>query len=564
MSPGLRLLLVPAVALAGALACYALPPRAQHRSTAFALITTLACGGLLITLLGAVSGGAVVSRSFFDLVRGVPLGVRGDSTGVVLALSACLVVLASLASGTRRPGERTGLLLCLAGTATACVGSNLYLLVGGLELGNVGALLMTVSSNAGPQELRRAKLTFFVLHLGSLGLLASALQLSASVGTASYGAIPPEALGVGVAGPWAVAGVLRLATPVALPARSSAPCDAAWIAAAAVPTGLVTILRLDSAAGSGGIPTLVTVAMGVSGLALAGGGAALAFRDRHHPRSAGRALLAALGGQVIVALAVGSSAAMTAAAALALALMAAAVAAGAWDEAERSTPQRAFAAAALLGAGGLPVGTATTALLAASGAEVATGIPHALVAAAAGSCALVAAAAAGMAARDVLAGREVVMPASPFWRHLRVDAAIAVCASAALGLLPGSFLGDLAERVASSGGSITTIDAGAVRGPGFGWAGGYLGLGLMLTVVAFVSAAEVQGAAWRVLRPQPASPTLEVVGVSEDEVLAPAPELVRRTNAALGTVDRWLVTQPDLPALVLIAAAAVAWYSVRK
>jgi hypothetical protein len=244
--------------------------------------------------------------------------------------------------------------------------------------------------------------------------------------------------------------------------------------------------------------------------------------------------------------------------------MAAAVAAGAWDEAERTTPQRALAAVALLGAGGLPVGTATTALLAATGAEVATGIPRAMVAAAAGSCALVAAAAAGMAAREVLASREASLSAGPFGRHLRADAVIAICASAVLGLLPGSFLGGLAERVASSGGSIVAIDAGAVRGPGFGWAGGYLELGLLVTVVAFVSAAEVQGAAWRVLRPQPTSPTLEVVGVGDDEELSPAPELVRRTDAALGTVDRWLVTQPDLPALVLTAAAAVAWYTVRK
>ncbi|HEY6378145.1 MAG TPA: hypothetical protein VI316_03090, partial [Candidatus Dormibacteraeota bacterium] len=336
MSPGLRLLLVPAVAVAGALVCALLPGRAQRQATWLALATTLACAGLLVSLLSVVSGGAVATRTFPDLVSGVALGVRVDSTGVVLALSAGVAALITLGAGPRRPLQRTGLLLCLAGTATACAGSNLYLLFGGLELGNVGALLMVVDATDNANELRRAKLAFLIQHVGSLGLLASALQLSASVGTASFGVIPPEALSVAVAAPWAMAGLLRLGAAAALPAGSRAQTSAAWVGVAAIPSGLVTLLRLDAAAGAGGLPTAVTVALGAGGLVLAGDGAAMALRERARPAAAGRALLTALGGQVAVAMAIGSPAALTAAAGLALALMAAAIAAGAWEAGARS------------------------------------------------------------------------------------------------------------------------------------------------------------------------------------------------------------------------------------
>lgn len=564
MSPGPRLLLMPAVALAGALVCALLPGRAQRQATWLALATTLACAGLLISLLGVVSGGAVVSRTFPDLVSGVALGVRVDSTGVVLALSASVAALITLGAGPRRPLQRTGLLFCLAGTATACAGSNLYVLFGGLELGNVGALLMVVDATGNPDELRRARLAFLIQHVGSLGLLASALQLSASVGTASFGVIPPEALTVAVAAPWAMAGLLRLGAAAALPAGSRAQISAAWVGVAAIPSGLVTLLRLDAAAGAGGLPTAVTVALGAGGLVLAGGGAAMALRERARPAAAGRALLTALGGQVAVALAVGSPPAQTAAAGLALALMAAAIAAGAWEAGEASSPRKVLAAAALVGAGGLPVAATTTGLLATTGAEVATGLPHALVAAAAGAGALVAALAAGLAARTVLESPGAPAPAEPAWRRLRPDVAGALVLSALLGLFPGAFLGGLADGVASSDGSISAVGAAAVRGPGFGWAGGYLELGLLVTVVAFVSAAQLQGALWRA-RPEPVTGVpLEVVGGADEEALAPAPEMVRRAGAALGAVDRWLVTQPDLPALVAVAVAALAGYSLRR
>src|SRR5260370_798318 len=156
-----------------ALAVYALPERARRRALALSVAAVALTTGLIASVLPLVDGGGLVERSVGTLVAGVPLAVRGDSTGVVIALAACAATLVTLLEPPRRSLERTALLLCLAGTCIVCLSANAVLVYCGLELGNVGFLLLTVAGTSDQLTRRRAKLAFAVFHVAALRLLPS-------------------------------------------------------------------------------------------------------------------------------------------------------------------------------------------------------------------------------------------------------------------------------------------------------------------------------------------------------------------------------------------------------
>ena len=560
MAPAVRLLLVPAACIAGALGVYSLPPRARRAGL---LVTASAAGTALLLLLSVapdVQGAGVVERTFPTLIRGVPLAVRGDGPGVTCALLAAAAAVAALAGRERTAIERAGLLLCLAGAVTACLAASLILLAGGLELADLGALLLGAAA-AGPGR-RRAMVAFGVQHAGGLALLGAAVALLAGSGTDTLSAIPPGALSGWAAGAWAAAGALRLGAPAALPAGVGARGGAAWLAVAAVPGGLITLLRLDAVAG-GGPPTGVVVLLAAGGLTLALGGAITALLSARRPAAVGRALLCALGGQVVVGLAVQSAAAATAAAAVAVALVAAALAAPAWSG--RLQGRSGAAGLALLMAGGVPLGAAGAGLVLAVAAETTPGSPRALVGMGAGVAAAIAAIAAGRCVQR-LPGR--VVGARTVDMRLRVDVGVALAASAVLALAPGMLVGGIADRISDSRGTLVAIDVAAVRGPGAGWPGGYLAAAALVLVALAWSVTTLAGRRTEA----GVTPSVDAEPPRPAPVTMPrwlpagrrVPVGARRLGAGLGAVDRWLIGQPDLPVVCVAAVVTAVFLAVHR
>jgi len=559
MSPGLRLLVAIGALLGAALAGYLLPTRAGALARVLAVATVATVVGLLISVVPVVNTGGAVERSLGELVPGVKLAVRGDLAGVILALAAAVAAMLALLESGRTPLERSALLLCLAGTCTVCLAAGTVFVFAGLEMGNVGALLLAA---AGGVPRRRALLAFAVQHGGALGLLAASVELQNAVGTSDLTAIPASALSIGVALPWALAGVVRLGAAAGLPGAPGSSGSPAWLAVAAVPSGFAVLLRLTAVAGGGGLAKPVATCVVIAGLLLAAGGAASALGPRTAAPAAGRGLCVALAGQVVTLVGIGTTATQTAAAAVTLALLVAAASSPAWGAGgdpgggPLAAPLRALA---LAGAAGLPGGAATAALLTGADGSAAPGLPGSMLAVPLAGCALAAALAGAGAARAALDDHSAAGgPGRP-----RADASAAVAIAAVLGLLPGALVGGLAGRITGAG-AVTTIDAAAIRGPGGGWAGGYLLIALVVLVVGVGAAAALQGLPRPVRAPsaiaptdQPPAPDDAVPPAARRRLLEAVVPLTGRCTEALRAADGWLVTQPNLLLLVLGAGACL-------
>jgi hypothetical protein len=527
--------------------------------------------GLLTTVLPLVADGGRVETTAGTLVRGVPLTARADSTGIVVALLTCGVALAVLAEGRRSPLERSGLLLCVGGTLAVCLAGNAFLLVAGLELGNAGALLLGVAATR-PGDValrRRAQIAFGVQHLASLGLLAASLELLHAQGTADLAALPPGAVWTAIALPWALCGAVRLIAGAAL-ASAGSRSSPAWIPLAAVPGGLIVLLRLGSVTG-GSVGGLTAAVLMGGGLAAALGGAVVAARTWDTPVAAGRALLVSAGGQIVVLAGAGGTGATTAAAAGAVALVLAATAAPAWCDSANAASGPWLRAAALATTAALPCGAGMAALLAACGVEVAPGGGRAVVGLLAAIAWIAAAGAGAAAAARVLASDVDVdmvqdgLAATDSASAPRLDAGLALAASLSLALLPGTLLGGIADRIAGGTGAITAVDAAAVRGPGFGWGGGYLTVALLVAGLAALAAARLQGIPLSAARAAPAPPPgVRAPGLPPRLAGWRLPDgLPERVLAAVRGFDAWLVRQPDLPSVLLCGVACLVWFQYR-
>jgi hypothetical protein len=559
VTPGARPLVVCGILVVAALALLAMPARSARQARMVAVGAVVAVLALLVSDLPAVFPGGQVEHSLGEFVPGVALVLRADPPGLMAALLAAAAALAALAEHPRTPMERAALLLCLAGSCVATMAGNAVLLFGGLELGNVAAMLLVVA--AGPLGTR-ARAGVAVQHLCALGLLAATVQLQTGVGTTDLSAIPAYAVGWNVAWPWALAGAARLLASTGLPSAPGQRASCAWAAVAAAPTGLIVLLRLSAAAGDGGLPWLLSGLLVAAGLALGTGGAVEAMRRRAEPTAAGRALAVAAAGPVVAMTGVVTQPARLGMAAAGLALVLVLAAAPAWGGGgdEGSGGAAAWVrAVALAAAGGLPLGVGTTALVMSAGAA----LPQGRLGAAAGCgvavTGLLTAVAGGAAARTVLAGA----PLRRTGGRPRPDALLAVAAGAVLGLFPGLATAGVIDPLAAAG-SAGAVDPGAVQGAGGGWAGGYLELAVLLAVVAALSASAVARGPAPALGPEPpvppplpASPVWDAwpgrLGRLGDRLVAGAGRGARTLTA----VDRWLVTQPGLVAVLAGVAACL-------
>jgi hypothetical protein len=553
MTPGLRLFVAPGLLFVAALVCYLLPRRLSRTARALAMIAVAAAGALLLSDAPLILPSARVERNLGNFAPGVPLVARADPAALVISLLAAAIALLALAERRRQPLERSALLLCLAGTVVAALAGNAVLLFGGIEIADVGALLLAVGAT--PRLRLRARIAFAVQSGSSLGLLIAAVSLQSSLQTSDLTAIPVAAMGWGIAGPWAFTGAVRLLAPAALPGRAGRAASTAWLPVAAIPCGLLVLLRLVEVTGT-------QLAAGVADLLIAGGlaaallGAVRAARAWRVRAAAGRGLAVAMAGQVVALSGVATTAALAGMAALALALVLGLAAAPAWGVAGDEGSGRAAAwvrAAALAAIGGLPIGYGTTALLLGTGSVAASGFPGSAVAIFLGLAGLISAAAGGLAARAALAHGAP----SGRLRGPRPDAVLVLGVGAFAALLPGLVQTVFVERVASAAGSVQgSVDLATTRLPGAAWAGGYLSLAMVLALLTAWSASALAG--WRgaeavELLPAPAaSPTLRTSSVPGRTAFAHA---LSRATRGLAAVDGWLVEQPGL---ALVVAGVVA------
>src|SRR5207302_8376115 len=546
MLSGVPLALTPAPLIVAVVVVYALPRGSASAARVAGLGALLATIALLGIDSAAISGGGRVQASFGSPLPGIEYLLRADSAGMAIAFTAAVAALLVLLQRGNARRAIAGVLICAIGGVGAGLAGNAVILFGALEIANLGAFALLTGHRRRPG--RGAVATLFIEHLAALGLLAAAAELQASTGTSDFSALPGGALTVAVATPWALAGTIRLITPVLSPVRGARGLTAAWAATATVPTAAAVLLRLREA-GGGGVPTPDAVLLAALGAAVALGGAALAARWRRVPALGGRGLCAAAAGPPIALAGFQGGAAATAVAVGLCALELTVAASAAWERAgAEGGTARAAGVAAALAAGGLPTGFGTTALVIELTAVVLLGrAATALLVALMLAALLAAAAAVSMAASVALA------PATPApSRHVAPIAAFAVAAGALAALLPGAASGGEARRLAG-GGALASAGAGAVQGPAGGWAGGYFAVAVLLLGALLLAALAVAGVSVPRVRADPREarqPALPVRLRPFRAVRRP----VRFLLAAGPAVDGWLVLQPQLP---LITAGAV-------
>ncbi|MFN2452517.1 MAG: hypothetical protein ABR541_09210 [Candidatus Dormibacteria bacterium] len=591
LSPGGRLLAAPLLLLAGILVCAVLPARRARTSQLIAALAVALQAACLLSLLPVVlGGGGEVERRLGELVPQVGLILRANGPGVGAVLVASVAALVALLERERRPQERAALLLCLLGTAVAGLAGNGVLLFGGVELGNVGALLLTAAAlpaTARPAGVlaalgRRQGQAFGFQHLAALGLLVAVARLHDQFQTSDLNALPAQALGTGFACAWALTGVVRLLAGLGLP-RHPTGGSAAWAGVAAVPTGWLVLRRLDELTG-GTLPPLVAPLLVGVGAAVVVGFGLVALGRTGRPELCGRALCTAAAGLPIAAAGLGGNdgPALSAVGALALVL---ALACAPGFAPTRGTEARRFrrsAAACLAVAGGLPIGAGFAAAVGLADATAARG-PRGLAAALGlGIGATLLAVATGRAVR-----RALDAPADPVPEALRLDVAVALGLALLAATFPGTVVGAVDRCLGLAG--LRGIDPGAFRGPGGGWPGGYVTVAGAALLVAGWSAlrlleSETRRPTWLRLAvvdpglpaagaaavPPPGTVPMPVGPVLRDHLPAGAtdsagdsnvesvPAWLRRADRGLrglagaaDRADRWLVTQPNLVTLAM-------------
>jgi len=216
ISSGLRLALVPAVLLAMSAIVSQFPVQRERAARALAVVGCGAALALLISDTAAVAAQGNVDAAFGASLAGANLLLRADSVGVSLAMISIAAALLALLDAVRCRGRSASVLLCAAGACGAALAGNAVMLFAGLELANVGSLLLM---SRGARPSRGLVAAFMVQHFAALGLLAAAVLLTVSTGTSDPAAIPAGAVTATIALPWALAGVARLLAPAVWPVR---------------------------------------------------------------------------------------------------------------------------------------------------------------------------------------------------------------------------------------------------------------------------------------------------------------------------------------------------------
>jgi hypothetical protein len=546
LGSGLQLALIPAPLVAAAIVVFGLSPRQALAARVIAGIGIAATIALMSVETAFLNGTGGIETSLGTPVTGITYLLRLDLPGATLGLAAAAAGLFLLLDGDRRTREVSALLVCVAGTTFAALAGNMVMLAGGVEIAGVGTLLMTSAARGRPG--RGGLVAIGIEHLASLGLVVAAVQLLSVAGTTDFAVIPSGAMVATVAGPWAVAGVMRLLAPAVVPVRGSRTPTAAWATTSAIPCGAIVLLRLREVA-AGPLPEQIAI-----GLAVAGGLAAIvavgvALRHASVPVVAGRALCITAAAPVIALTGVAGAGASTAIAAGICTVMLVTALTPAWEQIGRGRSGTALAAFALGAAGSLPIGFGITALILALSAIVSIGRPGAALLAAVGVAGILSAAAAVRVAARVVASST----ASGRKRPISVVALVAAVLSLVAALVPGTIATSVLTAL-DSGDVIEPIGVAAIRSDAGDWSGGYILVAFVIVaagVWAFATLAGWSLAPSRAAERAALSGRPRVVGLGVARRLRP---VAVRVSAWLSATDDWLLVQPKL---VVVLGGAV-------
>jgi hypothetical protein len=540
---GLSLALTPVPLALAAATLYGLPSTSKRVAQTVGALAVIATG-VLLAVNAPLAAGSGVGAVYTTPLGGIGLVIRADRPGIALGLAATGIALLLVLERRRTPAETAALIVCLAGGVFASLAGNAVVLFGGLEIGNVGTLLLLSAGRRRPG--RGALAALAVEHIAALGLLAAAVQLQGSFGTIDFTALPAGAIGAAVGIPWAVAGAVRLLTPALLPLRGAVGSATSWLGAGAVPAGAAVLIRLRDAAG-GPLPDRVTLVLAGIGAAAAVAGGVQALRRSAAPPVAGRSLIVVTAGAAVAVSGFTGSAAAAATAAGICALLLSVALSELWERAAGTTLARRAGAAALVIAGGLPIGFGTTALVLEVGAALSLGRAAIALFAALGVGALLAAAASVRAA-SVVSVAPPISGSTPF----PLLGSAALLASVFSAIAPGVVATSL---MAALGGDPGRFGFAALFGPGGGWASGYLVVGLLVVAAAGWAIAELLGV--RVPSAAPQAPTPAVPWPVRARRVRALRSPLRDAQKAVAAIDAWLTVQPQLPLVILGALLAI-------
>jgi formate hydrogenlyase subunit 3/multisubunit Na+/H+ antiporter MnhD subunit len=208
--------------LAAALFISTLGARLQQAQAAWAgaLASVLALGSI-VALWPRVAAGQRLDLTYTSLLPGLAFGYALDALSLFFAcglLALATVTFTGMAldpTPSRAPVRLhvAALALLLAGLQ-ACFAGNLLLLYGSIEGANLAAFVLFTCGSR--RRAERAARWALVIHISGLGLLAAALLILHSSGTAELTAVPAETFGPGIMALMLAAGVVRLAAPAAL------------------------------------------------------------------------------------------------------------------------------------------------------------------------------------------------------------------------------------------------------------------------------------------------------------------------------------------------------------
>jgi hypothetical protein len=541
ISSGLRLAVAPLGLLVVAAIARSLPQRFERVARAFAVLACGAALAMLISDITVVAAQGNVEAAFGTPLSGTDFLFRADSAGVALAMIAVIAALVALLDAHRNAGRSGAILLCAAGTWGAALGGNVVMLFAGLEAANLGSFLLM---SRGDRLSRGAVATFVIQHLASLGLLAGGIELAVNTGTTDLAAVPAGAVTAAVGIPWALAGAVQLISPALAPSGAGRP----WAAIAAVPCGAAVLLRLRNLAGP--LPTSVVVVMAVAGALIAVWGAVVAGRSVRAPGPSGRGLLLIGAGLPVAVVGMSADAAGSAAAAALGALELSVGAAALWTMPSWSRSQRGLTAFAMLVAGNLPVGLGLSAAVLTLGAAASLGLAGAALLVALGMS-VTAGAVVSLRSALTLLQRPVdesVHPLPPL-------AMLALLLSAVVAVLPGIAVVPVLSALAPQ--TAIAADAAALRGPQGGWSGGYFALAAAWLTIVVVSSMTLIGRTAPANLEQAAPPAARPPWVAMLRLRRYAGGAVVLGLDRARALDRWLVSQPRLPMVLIATALAV-------
>jgi hypothetical protein len=546
LGSGLQLALIPAPLVAAAIVVFALGPRQALAARVVAGIGIAATIALMAVETAFLNGTGGIETSLGTPVTGITYLLRLDLPGATIGLAAAAAGLLLLLDGDRRTREVSALLVCVMGTTLAALAGNMVMLAGGVEIAGVGTLLMTSAARGRPG--RGGLVAIGIEHLASLGLVVAAVQLLSVAGTTDFAVIPSGAMVATVAGPWAVAGVMRLLAPALVPVRGSRTPTAAWATTSAIPCGSIVLLRLREVA-AGPLPEQIAIGLAVVGGLAAVIAVAVALRHVAVPVVAGRAFCITAAAPVIALTGIAGAGAGTAIAAGICTVMLVTALTPAWEHMGRGRAGKALAAFALGAAGSLPIGFGLTALILELSAIVSIGRPGAALLAAIGVAGILGAAAAVRAAARVLASGG----SSAGDRPSSMLGWLAAALSLAAGLVPGTIATSLLTALNPT--AVTEpIGVAAIRTDAGDWSGGYIVVAFVIVaagVWAFATLAGLSLAPSRSAGDGSISERPGALGLAVARRIRP---IAVRASAWLRQTDEWLLVQPQF---VVVLGGAV-------